>query len=233
MRLLGVVFFACTVAIGFAQSSMHKYQLVFLMLPVGAPQIAESQKQEFMQAHNYFLQGLWKSGKSRAIGPLMDAGRLGEIVILEEKDRDAAAKLLADEPGIKRGLFEANILEFWTEAKAFGHADKFTDLEPMWFGFLDIAPNAPKIDAKTSTSLMDGHLGNFQRMADKGQLLLAGPIAGGRKIRGLIFFRGIPKSTILEEMKQDPFVQRGVFRVNLMKWTVSKGSFRGLETKKP
>ena len=75
----------------------------------------------------------------------------------------------------------------------------------------------PEVTAET-TALQTAHLENIGKLAESGQLVLAGPFGGQGDLRGLFFFN--VKS--LEEARAladgDPAVKAGRLRVDLLPW---------------
>lgn len=89
------------------------------------------------------------------------------------------------------------------------------------FVFLNKKPDAVKLSKEESDKIMQGHMGNIERLAKEGKLIAAGPFDGG----GGIF---ILKTTSIEEGKQwlstDPGVQAQRWNVEILPFTVRQGS---------
>jgi uncharacterized protein YciI len=71
-------------------------------------------------------------------------------------------------------------------------------------------------------AVFDGHMKNIERLAEQGQLLVAGPFYGIDKVpgswRGLFVLNTTDTSEARSWVQSDPAVQAGVFRVELAPW---------------
>ena len=83
--------------------------------------------------------------------------------------------------------------------------------------FLKTGPNRDQ-DSLTAVKLQKAHMDNIQRMAEQGELVLAGPFLDNGELRGIYIFN----VTSLEEAKKltetDPAIQAGRLAMELHPW---------------
>ena len=83
--------------------------------------------------------------------------------------------------------------------------------------FLKRGPNK-NLSADSSQLLQMAHLENIKKMAQEGQLVLAGPFFGDQDLRGIYIFNveTIEEAQILTNT--DPAIEAGVLEMDLMEW---------------
>lgn len=83
--------------------------------------------------------------------------------------------------------------------------------------FLKAGPNRDQ-DSTTAAELQSAHLDNIRRMAENGQLILAGPFLDDGELRGIYVF----DVTTIEEAREltatDPAIQAGRLEMELHPW---------------
>ena len=62
-------------------------------------------------------------------------------------------------------------------------------------------------------------MANIQKMADSGDLVLAGPLTDDTDLRGLFIFTTLSEDRIRELVAADPSIQAGRLEVALHRWT--------------
>jgi len=74
------------------------------------------------------------------------------------------------------------------------------------------------IDSARRADLSRGHMANIRRMAENGDLVLAGPFLDGGKLRGIYIFdvKTIEEAEALTNT--DPAVEAGVFKFEMHPW---------------
>lgn len=96
-------------------------------------------------------------------------------------------------------------------------------LKEYFFVMLKRGPNRSK-DSVTAQNLQKGHMANIQKMADEGQLAIAGPFGDDGDWRGIFIF----KTKTLEEAKklveQDPMIKAGWLTYEIHPWWTMKGA---------
>ena len=80
------------------------------------------------------------------------------------------------------------------------------------------AGNATDIDQVAAQKLQADHLKNIQRMADAGQLVLAGPFLDGGDVRGLYIFNTASLDSAKAWTSTDPAIIAGVLAMELHPW---------------
>ena len=66
---------------------------------------------------------------------------------------------------------------------------------------------------------------NIQAMAESGDLVLAGPIAGNSEFRGVFIFRTPEKEKIEAMVSRDPAIKANRLKLELYRWYTAKGTF--------
>lgn len=97
-------------------------------------------------------------------------------------------------------------------------ADKY-GMKKYVIAVLKTAPNAPTFSKEESDKIFAGHMGNMNRLAEEGKLVVAGPFSDPKK-----FFRGlfILNVTTIEDAEKlvntDPVVKSGMMVADLVPW---------------
>jgi len=83
--------------------------------------------------------------------------------------------------------------------------------------FLKIGPNKD-LDSAEAFNLQIAHMENIGKMADAGQLVLAGPFMGDGEIRGIYIFNVTTVEEAKELTETDPAIKAGSLIMNLLPW---------------
>lgn len=83
--------------------------------------------------------------------------------------------------------------------------------------FLMAGPNRAQ-DSVTAAQLQAAHMANIQRMADAGQLVLAGPFMDGGELKGIYIFNVETIEKAKELTETDPAVKAGRLIMELHPW---------------
>ena len=83
--------------------------------------------------------------------------------------------------------------------------------------FLKSGPN-PSADSAEAAELQQAHLANIRRMAEEGELILAGPFMDRGEVRGIYIFDvgSLEEARALTET--DPAIQAGALEMELRPW---------------
>ena len=73
-------------------------------------------------------------------------------------------------------------------------------------------------DSAHSAELMKAHLANINKMAEKGQLVIAGPFFGGDSLRGVYIFDTNNIDSAKAWTATDPAIKYGTLKMELKKW---------------
>src|SRR3954447_8247860 len=87
--------------------------------------------------------------------------------------------------------------------------------------------DAPKLDEDEANHLQRLHLGHLATMREQGTMLVAGPFSEQWDVtmRGLCLYQvDLEEARRLAEL--DPAVQRGWFKIEVMRWWTAKGAIR-------
>lgn len=82
---------------------------------------------------------------------------------------------------------------------------------------LKAGPNRSQ-DSTEAARLQRAHMDNIQRMADEGQLILAGPFIDSGELRGIYVFDAASVEEAREMTMTDPAVQAGRLEMELHRW---------------
>ena len=74
------------------------------------------------------------------------------------------------------------------------------------------------VQSENAAELQQAHMANIVRMAEAGQLVLAGPFLDGGEVRGLYIFDTPSVDSARAWTATDPAVQAGVFDMELHPW---------------
>ncbi len=96
-------------------------------------------------------------------------------------------------------------------------ADQY-GMKPYVFAFLYRGPNRPQ-EQKLRDSLQRAHMSNIGRLAEEGNLVLAGPMLDpDSDLRGIYIFNTPSIDTATIWTQSDPAIQHGSLRMELMPW---------------
>ncbi len=95
-------------------------------------------------------------------------------------------------------------------------ADKY-GMRPYVLAFLRSGPNKPA-SPEQAASLQQGHMANIRRMADAGQLVLAGPFMDDGELRGIYVFAVASLAEAEALTATDPAIQAGTLVMELHPW---------------
>jgi uncharacterized protein YciI len=76
----------------------------------------------------------------------------------------------------------------------------------------------PSVDAGTAAELQRAHLANIRAMAERGDLVLAGPFMSGGELRGLYLFKTDSVEQAEAWTASDPAIQAGALVMELIPW---------------
>lgn len=200
---------------------------IMAVLKTGTSQVplTPDQGSKMQKEHLGNLKWLMDRKKAIAVGPLDGAGDWrGLVVFSPDVAEDAAKALLADDPFIKAGYLQIEILKWYSQVDVLKpRTAGFLDLEAVTFGLLVRPKNAPTYSEAESAEIQRGHMANINRMAEIGLLAAAGPLASANEMRGIFVFRGTDRKKIQEEVAKDTAIQKGRLECRLSTWLVSKG----------
>lgn len=87
---------------------------------------------------------------------------------------------------------------------------------------LKAGPNQDQSEAE-AMELQEAHMGNIQRLADEGKLIVAGPFLDNSQLRGIYVFDVSTVEEARELTETDPAIQAGRLEMELHPWYGSAG----------
>lgn len=201
-------------------------QFVLLSPTEGAPALDERARVRLQQEHLAWLRGLYDAGKVMLSGPVSGAADLAAVLVLNVATKAEAEAVVAADPWVREGRQVPEVIPWWSESAGIVrppshllHADR------VWLGLFVRPPNAPQYDEARSKEIQAGHIGNLVKMAESGDLVLAGPFENGEgALRGVLVFRTQDPARIRSLVAEDPAVKAGRLGVDLYPWSIPKGS---------
>lgn len=113
-------------SLGADQYGMKNYFLVILKTGAKDKEITEkTRRAELFKGHFSNMNDMEKSGKLKLAGPFSTANHLGYrgIFLLDVKSEEEAQAMLQNDPTVKAGIFEADILPWYGSAAIPMHLD--------------------------------------------------------------------------------------------------------------
>ncbi|HSR67868.1 MAG TPA: YciI family protein [Acidobacteriota bacterium] len=210
---------------------MASYYFVFLK--AGSAELSEQESGEIMQAHVAHLSRQWEEGRLVASGPLIEAGELRGIAIYRTTSLEQARQAATSDPAVRAGLLQVRILTWWgPEGIGDGYKQWASENpgqpDPMKEYQLVLLKRGPKADAfqgEEARELQAAHLANIRKMAEAGQLLVAGPFLDGDSLRGIFVLTMDSVEEARQASRQDPAVQAGRLEMEIHRLAMAEGSF--------
>jgi uncharacterized protein YciI len=111
-------------------SNMEQFQLVLLRRPANAKQYPEAELENIQKGHLGHLKKMAQAGKLVVAGPLDDQPdkSMRGLALYRVGSLEAARKLAADDPAVKAGRLEVEVMTWWVEkgAMTFPVAEKMS-----------------------------------------------------------------------------------------------------------
>jgi uncharacterized protein YciI len=203
---------------------MTTYQLVLLKRGPDWRPMGEREIQGHQEAHLEYLKGLLDANRAIIAGPLDGSEKLRGVIVLDVGSVEAAEAVMADDPWVRAGRLEAEIHPWWTAEGIVQQTDEFRYQETCYLGLLLRPENAPEYSQEKLQELQAGHMANIQKMADAGDLVLAGPMGDDGRLRGIFVFRRTDPDKITAQVAEDPAIKAGRLEMELYPWNVPRGS---------
>jgi uncharacterized protein YciI len=90
-------------------------------------------------------------------------------------------------------------------------------------GFFHKGPNWTAEQTAETRRLLQGHLANFQKLADDGKLIVAGPFGDNGEMRGMLIFKLESVDEARKLMEADPTLSAGWLSLDLHPWVAAAG----------
>jgi uncharacterized protein YciI len=206
------------------EHEMTTYQLVLLRKGPDWRPMGEREIQGHQEAHLDYLKRLFDENRAILGGPVDGSERLRAVVVLDVGSVEAAEAVMADDPWVRAGRLEAEIHPWWTAEGIVQETDEFRYQETCYLGLLMRPEGAPDYPEDKLREIQAGHMANIRKMADAGDLVLAGPMGDEGRLRGILVFRRTDPEKIAAQVAEDPAVKAGRLEMKLYPWNVPRGS---------
>ena len=199
---------------------MTTYQLVLLHRGPERSPIGERGIQRLQEERLAWLDRLNGEGKLLIEGPLDGVGELRGALVLDAGSIEAAQELVAADPWVAAGRTRPEIFTWWAAKGILQKAERLDRTSRASLGLLKRPAGAPDhYSEEKLQEIQAGHLENMSRMADAGDLVIAGPMGEDGVLRGILVFRHADSARIVELVQEGPRLGRGTAR--------ARGSTRG------
>jgi uncharacterized protein YciI len=180
-------------------------------------------------ASNLYLRNLVNDDVSLIAGPLVDEDRIVQVAVFEAESAAEVERLLAESPAIQTGRYKLEIYPWWAAKDILRKPRDPDDTRVALLGLLKRPADAPSFSEEELERLQAGHLENIGKMADSGDLVIAGPVYQGGALRGILIFRTRDMTRVEELVARDPAIQAGRLELELYRWRVPKRSWPPLQ----
>lgn len=202
---------------------MTTYQLALLRRGPADPPLGEREIQRLQQERLAWLGRLLEEDKLILEGPV-DGGPLRGVVVLDAGSLEAAEATMAEDPWVRAGRVVPEVHPWWTARGIVRKPAGLARNARFWLGLLERPAGAPEYSAERLQEIQAGHMANIERMAQSGDLVLAGPMGDDGPLRGIFVFRGASSERIVELFRQDPAHRAGRLALTLYPWHVPAGA---------
>lgn len=206
------------------QYEMTTYQLVLLHARQNERPLGEREIVRLQEAHLAYLARMYDEGKVLLSGPLAGAGGLREVVVLTVGSTPEADEIMGKDPWVEAGRLTPEVHPWWAARGIVQKPVNYRHLEPCTLGLLRRPADAPDYPEETLKEIQAGHMANIRKMADSGDLVLAGPMGDDGMLRGIFIFRTLDAEHIRGLVAQDPTIRMGRLGAELYPWYLPKGS---------
>jgi uncharacterized protein YciI len=203
---------------------MTTYQFAMLVDGPQRDAIQGAEAEEIQRRHVEYLTSLMEAGTVLVVGPVEGAAPIRGIVVFTVDTTAEAEEILARDPWVQAGHLAVEIHPWWAARDIIGQGPDPMDHEPCWLGLLRRPDAAPELAEARLMELQKGHMANITAMADSGDLVIAGPMGDDTTLRGIFVFRTPDQEKVRALVDQDPSVQAGRLRVDLMRWYIPRGA---------
>ena len=90
-------------------------------------------------------------------------------------------------------------------------------------GFFHKGPNWTSEQTDETRRMQEGHLANFQKLAEAGKLIVAGPFGDNGELRGMLIFKLESVDEARKLMDADPTLKAGRLTLDLHPWFAAAG----------
>ena len=214
-----------------AEPEMVAHQLVLLMEEWVEEPAPDHQLKRMVNAHEHYMKSLLRSDASVISGPIVGDDTLREVAVLKVESTEQAREIFERAPAVRIGQQTIEVYTWWAAEGILQKPKNDVVREDCYLGLLK-RPDRPKYyDKEKMEEIQRGHLENIQKMADSGDLVIAGPIEEDGELRGILVFRTRDLKRIEGLVAEDPAIQYGRLRLELYRWQVPRGILPEPESK--
>lgn len=173
-------------------------------------------------AHGAYVMNMLETGKAVIAGPFKEDGDILGVYILRAKSAEEAKEWVDNDPGVKNGHLQAEMLSWWSE-DVMKKPKTPIKMTTAYLGFLRRGDKWTPEKTPATEALQKAHMANINRLADMKKLVVAGPFGGNGNMRGIFVFKvaSLEEAKVLAET--DPSVQAGRLAIDMHTWLVPEG----------
>ena len=217
---------------GGQEYEMTTYQLVFLLNdpdfeddPLVSEDRAAHHTDRFKTVGRLYLKNLVRDGVAIIAGPLQEHDEIAQVAILAVETTGDAEMIFEHHPAIEAARLELDIYPWWAAKDILQIPKEPEKTVTALLGFLKRPSGAPSYSSEELEEIQAGHLEHLGKMADSGELVIAGPVERGGDLRGILIFRTGDEDKIEKLAAEDPAIQAGRLKLELHRWTVPQQCF--------
>jgi uncharacterized protein YciI len=204
--------------------TMKTFQLV-LLRQAGSPKFMDERVvQATQEAYLAWLKKLHAVGTVLVSGPIEKGGDLRGAMVLDVPTKAEAETVVKDDPWVKAGRDVPEVHPWWAADGIMRKTTDVTRLTARWIGLLNRPPSAPQYPKEKLEEIQKGHMANINKMADSGDLAIAGPMGEDGVLRGIFVFRTDEPERLKTLCAEDPAVKAGRLAVELYRWAIPEGA---------
>jgi len=195
------------------------------------PPAAGPEADALQRGHRENMGRLVEAGLMVGAGPIGDNGDYRGIFIFKNGVRAKVEEMLKGDPLIQSGRLALDLLTWWGPEKIGDtyfanrktHPDEKDNMLAYQLAFLLAGPNRkPDSDPETQ-KIQSGHMAHIRQMAERGQLVAAGPFVEDPPLRGIFVFKLDSVEAAKAVAAQDPAVKAGRLVLDIHPWYVAEG----------
>jgi uncharacterized protein YciI len=210
--------------------NMKAFQLVFLKEEWVETPAPEEQLRRVKTAHEHFRKTLLDSGAALISGPIADAEELREVAVTALDSLEQAIEVFGNSPAARVAQQRIYAYTWWAAGDILRKAPDPTKRVDCYLGLLKRKYPIQHFPQEEMRQIQEGHLANIKKMADSGDLVIAGPVEDEEEdLRGILIFRTRDPERIRALVAEDPAVQKGRLVLELYRWSVPDGTFPPVE----
>lgn len=204
---------------------MAPFQLVFLREVFLEEPVPEHRIPRIKTTNDQYLANLLDDDAALIAGAVIGHDELKQVAVLDVDSNEQAQAIFERSPAARIAKQEIDVFTWWAAKGLLQKTDDPSSEIDCFLGLL-IRPDRPGHYPKEELArIQEGHLANLQKMADSGDLVIAGPVEsddpGG--LRGILIFRTRDTERIERLLADDPAIKARRLRFELYRWRIPEG----------